>query len=99
MKLGRFIKTPSERKRYAIDYSEWLDTGETVSTYVFTVTPSTATVPFAVDSSSLASSGKVLVFFVSGGDANDQYTVDVKATTSGGQIKEDTVLFSVRSAT
>jgi hypothetical protein len=98
MRLGRFSKTPSERKRYAIDYSEWLDTGETVASYVFTVTPSDATTPFTVDASSLSASGTSIVFFVSGGNNNSQYTVDVKATTSGGQIKEDTVLFTVRDA-
>jgi hypothetical protein len=98
MRLGRFSKTPSERKRYAIDYSQWLDTGETVVTYTFTATPVDATTTFTVDASSLSASGTTLVFFVSGGANNSQYTVDVKATTSGGQVKEDTVLFTVRDA-
>jgi len=51
-----------------------------------------------VDATSLATGNKVLVFFVSGGVNANQYSVDVKATTSGGQIKEDTVLFNVRAA-
>lgn len=98
MRLGRFSKTPSERKRYAIDYSEWLDTGELVSSFVFSVSPVDATTPFLVDASSLSSSGTSVVFFVSGGTDGSQYTVDIKSTTSGGQIKEDTVLFAVRAA-
>ena len=98
MRLGRFSKTPSERKRYAIDYSQWLDTGETVVSYTFAATPVDISTPFVVDASSLSSAGTSLVFFVSGGNNNSQYTVDVKATTSGGQIKEDTVLFMVRDA-
>lgn len=97
MRLGNFLKTPAERKRYAIDYSDWLDTGETVASYVFAVSPTTAS-PLVVDATSISNSNKVLVFFVSGGLANTQYTVDVKATTSGGQVKEDTVLFNVREA-
>lgn len=96
MRLGSFIKTPAERKRYSIDYSEWLDTGETLSTVTMEVTPSTGTVPFVVDA--ISSNNTVVVFFVNGGDNAKQYTIDVKATTSGGQLKEDTVLFTVRNA-
>ena len=96
MRLGSFTKTPAERKRYSIDYSEWLDTGETLSTVTFTVTPSTGTVPFVVDA--VSSNNVMVVFFVNGGDSSKQYTVDVKASTSGGQLKEDTVLFTVRDA-
>ena len=33
MRLGSFVKSPVERKRYTIDYSDWLDTGETVGLY------------------------------------------------------------------
>lgn len=97
MRLGNFNKTPAERKRYAIDYSEWLDTGETVSSYTFTVTPTT-TSPLVVDATALDATNKVLVFFVSGGLNGKQYTVDVRTTTSGGQLKEDTVLYAVRNA-
>ena len=97
MSLGRFTKSPAERKRYAIDYSNWLDTGETVSSYSFSVAPTT-TSPLVVDASSLTTGSTVLVFFVSGGLLANQYTVDVQAVTSGGQIKEDTVLYNVRAA-
>jgi hypothetical protein len=95
MRLGNFNKTPAERKRYAIDYSDWLDTGETLSSYTLTVSPSGG---LTVDTASLTTGSTVLVFFASGGSSGSQYTLDVKANTSGGQIKEDTVLFNVRSA-
>jgi hypothetical protein len=95
MKLGNYIKFPAERKRYAIDYTDWLDTGETLTAVTYTVSPGTDLV---VDASSISSSGLVAVFFVSGGTAGTVYTIDVRATTSGGQIKEDTVLFTLRSA-
>lgn len=95
MRLGSFVKTPIERKRYAIDYSEWLDTGETLSTVIYTVSPTT-TSPLVVDATSIGSGNTLAVFFVSGGLNGKQYTIDVVATTSGGQIKEDTVLFTVR---
>lgn len=97
MRLGSFTKTPAERKRYAIDYSEWLDITETLSNVVFTVSPATTT-PFVVDAVSTSANNTTVVFFVNGGDTGKQYTVDVKAYTSGGQTKEDTVLFNVRDA-
>ena len=95
MRLGSFVKTPIERKRYAIDYSEWLDTGETLSTVVYTI-PVVTTPPLVVDASSIGSGNTVAVFFINGGLNGRQYTVEVVATTSGGQIKEDTILFTVR---
>lgn len=97
MRLGSFTKTPAERKRYAIDYSEWLDVTETLHDVTFVVTPTTTT-PFVVDAVSTNTANTTVVFFVSGGDTSKQYTVDVKAYTSGGQTKEDTVLFNVRDA-
>lgn len=97
MKLANFVKTPSERKRYTIDYSDWLDTGETISAVTFAVTPST-TNTLQIDAYQIANPATSVVFFANFGDAGKQYTVDVKVTTSGGQTKEDTILFTVRSA-
>ena len=95
MRLGSFVKTPIERKRYAIDYSEWLDTSETLATIVYTI-PATTTPPLVVDATSIDSGNTIAVFFINGGLNGRQYTVEVVATTSGGQIKEDTILFTVR---
>lgn len=98
MKLAKFVKSPAERKRYSIDYSEWLDTGETVQSIIFTVTPSTGTLPLAIDAYQIATPATSVIFFANYGDEGTVYTVDVVMTTSGGQIKEDQILFSVRSA-
>lgn len=95
MKLGKFTKTSVERKRYALDYSDWLDTGETVSSVTFTVTP-TDTTPLVVDANSISSAGTVVAFFVNYGTTGTTYTVDIQITTSGGQIKEDQVLFVIK---
>jgi hypothetical protein len=95
MRLGSFVKTPIERKRYAIDYTDWLDTGETLSTVTYNI-PNVTTPPLVVDASSIDATNKIAVFFINGGLNTRQYTVEVTATTSGGQIKEDTVQFNVR---
>jgi hypothetical protein len=97
MKLGNFIKSPVERKRYEIDYSDWLDTGETLSTVTFAVTP-VETSGLTINGNSIPSPSTSVYFYANAGVAGSNYVVDVQATTSGGQIKEDTVLFSVRSA-
>lgn len=97
MRLGSFTKTPAERKRYAVDYSDWLDTGETLAAYTVEVSPATAS-PLVVNPNALGPTSTVFVFFVSGGLDRTQYTVDIRMTTSGGQIKEDTILYTVREA-
>ena len=97
MKLARFTKQPSERKRYTIDYSDWLDTGETISTVAFVPSP-VATGGLEIDAFSIATPATAVVFFANYGVSGTTYTVTVTITTSGGQIKEDEVLFSVRES-
>lgn len=95
MKLARFTKASAERKRYTIDYADWLDTGETISSADFTVTPATDNA-LRVDAYSIASPATSVVYFVNYGLDGTTYTVEVTITTSGGQIKEDQVLYSVK---
>lgn len=99
MILGKLLKTPAERKRYSVDYSVWLSDGETVTNVAFAVsqdpTLETPVSPLDVDAYSIAS--PTVVFFVSDGDNNASYSVDIQITTSTGQIKEDTVKFAVRA--
>jgi hypothetical protein len=73
-----------------------LETGETVESVTFTVTPST-TDTLQIDAYTIATAD--VIFFASHGDDNNVYTVDVKMHTTGGQTKEDTIYYTVRSAT
>lgn len=94
MKLGSFIKTPNETKQYAIDYSKWLENGETLVSATFSVSPAGITFgTYVIDGT-----GTILSFYVSGGTDGTYYVVKVLATTAIGQIKEDTVHFNVRAA-
>lgn len=97
MKLARFTKQPAERKRYSIDYSDWLDTGETISTVTFVPSP-IATGGLEIDAYSIASPATSVVFFANYGVSGTTYTVTVTITTSGGQIKEDEILFAIRES-
>lgn len=92
--LGKFFKTPAERKRYSVDYADWLDTDEEVSSAEFTVTPSGE---LEIDAYSISDSGGELIFFANAGEDQAEYVVTVKVTTSGGQVKEDQILFEVQS--
>lgn len=95
MRLARFTKASTERKRYTIDYADWLDTGETLASADFTVTPAGDNA-LRVDASSIATPATSVVYFANYGSDGVTYTVDVTITTSGGQIKEDQVLYSVK---
>lgn len=95
MPLTRYVKAEGERKRYRIDYSEWLDTGETLSDVVFTV-PTNTTPPLVVDDVMIEPDTTGVQYYVSGGVDDSNYEVVVTATTSGDQIKIDDLLFTIR---
>lgn len=95
MRLGKFSKSPDERKRYTVDYTDWLDTSEIVSLGQYVVRQST-TPPLVVDAQSILTGNKKISFYVSGGKDQETYDVEVKITTSTGQVKEDVVSFLVR---
>lgn len=98
MRLQRFVKFPLERKRYRIDYSEWLDTSEQIDTVSFSVLPITDN-PLNIDAFEIAPGNQDVVFFASAGLAGTNYTVYVTVHTNGGQTKEDTILFALRDPT
>lgn len=95
MKLANFVKSPLERKRYTIDYTDWLDTGETVQAITFTVTP-TGLAALQIDAYTIMPGSLQVSFFANYGELNTVYTVEVLMTTSGGQVKEDEILFTIR---
>lgn len=99
MFIARYSKSANERKRYTIDYSDWLDTAELVSTTLFTIETNTIITPLVIDGYLLDGTGMIVSFFVSGGVQGVQYSVIVKITTNGGQIKEDAILFDIVDVT
>lgn len=97
MALGRFIHSPGERKRYEIDYSDWLDDGEVVSTVTFT-SSTEDTGELVVDGVLASTDNLKSIFYVSGGDDGAVYTVVATMTSSNGQTKEDAIQYIVRAA-
>ena len=96
MPLTKYVKAEGERKRYSIDYSEWLDTGETLLGVIFTVPDNSMTTPLVVDDVMVEPDATGVQYYVSGGVDGANYEVVATATTSGAQVKEDSILFTIR---
>lgn len=95
MRLGKPVKTPSEAKRYSIEYSDWLDTAEFLQSVTFDI-PTASGAPLTIVPEAIGASQTQLSFLVSGGAHGTSYEVSVLAETTGGQVKESTLLFVVR---
>lgn len=93
--LGAFTQTSIERKRYRIDYSDWLNDGELLQAISFASVPSSPT-PAAVDAYAIDADQEHVTIFVSGGVDLNKYKILVTADTTFGQRKEDEVIFNVR---
>lgn len=94
--LAKYVKGPTERKRYQISYVNWLDTGEAVTGVVFSVDRVTSP-PLVVDDIMNTPDGVGVQYYVSGGVAGVQYIVTATLSTNQGpQVKTDDIYFSIR---
>lgn len=89
MQLGKASHTVGNRIKYTIDYREWLDDGVTVSAGVVTSSSTTATI------NGTAAVDNRIIFFVNGGVLAETFTVSIQMTDSKGEIKNDTMAFTV----
>lgn len=94
-----FLKDPSAVLDYRFDWaaltngtgeSDWLASGETISTSTVT-----AASGLTVDSSSIVSSSTAVIAWLSGGTAGQSYTVTNRVVTSGGRTDERTITVKV----
>lgn len=90
-KLWPEVKDPSDVKDYIVDFTNQLDSGETVSTRTVT-----AQSGITVDSSAIVASAKVRVW-LSGGTAGNDYRVTVQAVTSESRTHEVDGICRVRN--
>jgi hypothetical protein len=99
--LDRFQKQPADIKKYQIDYSEWLATGETVTSVVTAVTvlnPADTDVgePTMTIGTTQIVGGTVYEYYVSLGTDGKRYKVTFQASTSDSQTIESEIEFKVR---
>lgn len=106
MRIGKYKKAAADRKRLVIDYADWLDLDEKVTSVTMDAFLSSdncgrveAPIPpedtFYVDGYVVSATGKEVVFFVSGGLHDTAYDVMVTVRTSKQQTKKDWVTFVV----
>lgn len=78
--LGLFIrKDPESVMDYFIDYSNFLESGDSISGHTVTVDAG-----ITLDSSEILNGDKKIKMFISGGTAGTAYTIKVSADTSDG---------------
>jgi hypothetical protein len=79
-------KDPEAQLTYTLDWSEWLPTGDTVSTVVWTIgARANDPAPLEQESAGVQDSTKTYIE-LSGGQVNKVYTVTAKVTTADGLI-------------
>jgi hypothetical protein len=81
--------TVGNRRRYRVNYEDWLDEGVTVVSATVTSSSSTAT----IDTVSVA--GNWVIFFVNGGVLNEEFTASISMVDSKTGVKNDTMTFFV----
>lgn len=95
MLLGRKLISPADNRKYTIDYNDWLDSVETLSSVTFAV----ATGPAAVTLVAIATDGKSVTFHVSGASLSfTPFNITVVAVTTLTQTKNDHIEMDVVAA-
>src|SRR5208282_5021233 len=85
MLLGTIIQQVEASIQHAIDYRQWLQTGETLESVTFTIDAGMAT----VSNVSYSPAKTQVDFFLNDGTLGDQFNVIACATTSFGQVRYD----------
>lgn len=94
-----YYKDPSAVLDYRFDWraltngtgkSDWLASGETISTHTVT-----ATTGLTVDSSSLTDTSSSVTAWLSGGTAGETYTVTCQIVTTAGRTDERSITIIV----
>jgi hypothetical protein len=94
MLLGTINSAAGNRIQYAIDYSEWLERGETIVAVTFSVDQGGAT----IDTVTYFLDLHGVRFFLNGGTAGDSYNIYSYATTSLGQQRIDQIAVNMAVA-
>lgn len=81
------LKDPSARLDHAMDWTDWLQNGETITAQ--TVTSASATI------TSVAQSSGIVTWRIAGGTLGQGVIVTVQVTTSTGRIDERSVFYEI----
>lgn len=87
-----FVKDPNAVLDYTFDWSDWLATGDTISTRSVT-----ADSGITVDSSAIIASSTAVQVWLSSGTAGKRYDVTCRITTAGGRTDDRTIAIEVEN--
>lgn len=87
--LGSKQHTEGDTKRWTVEYSDWLDNTASIEQADVRSDSVTCTV------GDIQILGSEVVFFLAGGNLNERLTVSLVMTDSLGNIKHDTIAFTV----
>jgi len=96
--LGRFKQSPNEVKRYVMDYSLDLDTGELITVVTpVVVDPTGAPVSpaFVCTGVAIAPGSTSFIYYASGGSDGYTYEIQFLVTTSLGKVLEAVVAYPI----
>jgi len=97
MAIAKYVKASTDRKRYQIDYTDWLDVGELVSSVDFTIEDNVNSPVLVVDDIMVLPTGLGVQYYASGGTTGRTYRVLADLhTTVGPQQKRDEVFITIR---
>jgi hypothetical protein len=90
MLLARYRQQPGEKRKRGIDYADFLEPSEVVSTATCAVSPPDMTVTIVIDPA-----GKKFAFWAEGGVDGTTYQLTFTVNTNGQQRREDEVEIDV----
>ena len=90
-----FVKDPSAVLDYKFDWSEWLASGEVISSHTVTLDPDVAT-ELVLDTSAITDAGESVTVWLSGGQNHRAYDVTCEIETDGNRTDQRTMLIKVR---
>lgn len=97
---ARVRQAPPEVRRYSLDYTAQVNTGEIISNVTATVTPiqmpPLGATALTVTNIVIGPTGLLVVFFVQGGADGVAYEIKFLGTSSLGQVFEDIVEIDVQ---
>ena len=89
MVLTTFPKDPDSVLDYAFDWSEWLESGESISSHVITVDD-------GITNDSSGNSTTAVTVWLSGGTAGTNYNIACKIVTGAGRTVERSITIRCR---
>lgn len=82
-------KDPDAARLYSWDFSDWLDTGETINSYSF------PDFPAGITQVSDSNTDTVVTVKISGGTAGESYNITCRIVTNAGQTDDRTITLTI----